>query len=129
VGRNSKYDPDFVEIAKSLCRKGAADGDLAKRFGVHVNTIDSWKKTYSDFHEAIKEGKDRSIERVENALYKLAEGGNLGACIFILCNRNREKWQNTQKHEHGGAPDKDGVPMPIQIILHPVEAGLERGAK
>lgn len=130
MGRNSKYDPDFVDIAKSMCRKGATDENLAERFGVHANTICTWKKEYTDFYEAIKEGKDRSIEKVENALYKSAESGNITACIFVLCNRARRNWQNVQRQIHSGVEGDDEQKYePIKIVLQPVPDELKNGSK
>ena len=147
----SKWDPDFVEIARSLARKGATDEDLAKRFGINVRTVDKWKVKYGQFGQAIKEGRDRSLPEVENALYRSATGfeydeeavtkdgdvvtvrkyskPNITAQIFILCNRERRHWQNVQRHEHGGATGKEGEVSPIKIVLYEVPDHLKGGSK
>jgi hypothetical protein len=74
TGRPSKYQPEYAEQAKKLCRLGATDADLAEFFGVSVRTIANWKDEFSDFLQALKDGKTASDAKVANSLYHRARG-------------------------------------------------------
>jgi hypothetical protein len=66
-----KYRPEFAQIAKVMCAKGACNEDLAEAFGVNIETIKSWLTEHEDFAEACRESAD---DRVERALYERAIG-------------------------------------------------------
>ncbi|MEZ4746799.1 MAG: helix-turn-helix domain-containing protein [Calditrichia bacterium] len=76
TGRPSKYRPEYSEIAFIICGEfGADDQKLAKSFRVSRTTIDSWKKKYPEFLNAIRGGKDDFDTRnVEAALLQRALG-------------------------------------------------------
>ncbi len=97
---------------------------LAKLFNVCKATITIWKREYSEFGEAVREGKEIfDTENVEKSLLKRATGynyheiiketdddgqlvirkkvkkhcaGDVKAQIFWLRNRNRQRWPDTQ---------------------------------
>ena len=73
-GRPSSYTPDFARQAAALCSYGATDVQLAEYFGVSDRTINRWKLSYPEFHEALKAGKDGPDACVERSLYHRAMG-------------------------------------------------------
>jgi hypothetical protein len=109
---------------------------MARVIGVHPDTIFEWQNKYSEFSEALKEGKAPADSRVEAALYKRAVGykytekkdihlpdGNkriettkkevapdVTAQIFWLKNRLPDEWRDKSNLEHSGP---GGAPIPI----------------
>ena len=47
---------------------------LLKKIGIHRDTLNEWKKKYSDISDTLKRGKEVVDLRVENALLKRALG-------------------------------------------------------
>jgi hypothetical protein len=68
------YKPEFVEQARTMCRLGATDEELAEHFEVCVRTIYRWRNTHEEFAEAVVVGKEHADARVERALYSRAVG-------------------------------------------------------
>lgn len=80
MARPSKYEthvaPRLEEI-KDWCRNGATDEEVAKRLGINIDTLYTYKKQFSEFSEAIKKGKEIFDSEVENALYERCIGGKV----------------------------------------------------
>jgi hypothetical protein len=68
------YKPEFVDQARTMCRLGATDEELAEHFEVCVRTIYRWRNTHEAFAEAVVVGKEHADARVERALYSRAVG-------------------------------------------------------
>jgi hypothetical protein len=68
------YKSEFVEQARTMCRLGATDEELAEHFEVCVRTIYRWRNTHEEFAEAVVVGKEHADARVERALYSRAVG-------------------------------------------------------
>lgn len=128
MGRPSKYRPEFAGQAKSLCRLGATEDQLADAFGVSVRTVERWKVQEPEFCRALKVGKKAADEAVEKSLYRRALGyetdetdirvvgtklvktpirkhypPDTTACIFWLKNRQPKEWRDRLQHELTGA--------------------------
>lgn len=124
----SKYK-DWLEEDKLLlihgwARDGLTNEDIAHNMGISRETLHQWSKKYACISDALKNGKEVSDIRVENALYKRAVGykydeitkeidvktGELRvtkvvtkqvipdttAQIFWLKNRRPDKWRDKQ---------------------------------
>jgi transposase-like protein len=68
------YQPAFADHARTMCRLGATDEELAEHFEVCVRTIYRWRNTHEAFAEAVVAGKEHADARVERALYSRAVG-------------------------------------------------------
>jgi transposase len=126
-GRPNKFKPEYIEQARKLCQFGHTDQELAEFFGVHLQTINNWKRKYPEFLYAIKVGKGVSNGRVERSLYQRGLGYNyeatkifmpagskqpvvvhytehgpadVGAAFIWLKNRDPERWRDVQNVEH-----------------------------
>lgn len=75
-------------------RDGLTNEDIAFNIGVTAKTLYEWMIKYSDISEALKEGKDVIDRRIENALAKKAEAGDVTAMIFWLKNRKPKEWRD-----------------------------------
>lgn len=72
MGRPTRYQDSYVEQGYQLCRLGAIDRQLADAFGVSEQTINTWKKKYSDFLESINKGKSLADALVARSLFMSA---------------------------------------------------------
>lgn len=117
-----KYDPlNHPRLVKYMTRCGAIDTKIAEELGIHVDTLNKWKKKYPELSESLKESKNFVDSLVEDSLLKRALGfeyteteewtddkGNLTktkttkkrtlpdttAQIFWLKNRQRDRWKD-----------------------------------
>jgi hypothetical protein len=135
-GQPTKYQSEYVHLARKMCKLGATDQDLAEAFKVTTPTIWAWSCTHEDFFNALQEGKNAFDARVERALAQRAIGysyttekvfnyqGEIvradtvehvppdpGAAKLWLCNRKPEQWQDSKRHEHSGP---QGGPIQVE---------------
>lgn len=134
VGRPTKYKPEYAEIAKSMCKLGATDYELAEAFGVRTVTIWRWQATHPEFCSALKVMKETYDDRVERSLAQRATGysyhtkkvfqfrGQIveaeiiehvppdpGAAKLWLTNRRPKDWRDLRQVEMGGPGDFAGM--------------------
>lgn len=64
-----------METIKAWRRRGLGYKEIAKKIDVNITTICDWKKRFPQFSEALKEGKETAIAKVENTLFKAATEG------------------------------------------------------
>ena len=74
VGRPSKYDETFNEQVYKYCLLGATDIELSKLFNTCEKTINTWKRTYPEFLQSIRAGKEIADAEVAEKLFKRATG-------------------------------------------------------
>lgn len=125
AGRPTKFKEEYVEQARKLAELGATDRDAADFFGVSESTLYLWKHTNPQFSEALKVGKEKADERVEQSLYRRALGyshdavkihvssdgsvtevpftehypPDTTAAIFWLKNRKAVEWRDVTRQE------------------------------
>lgn len=117
MGRPTKYDPKFAEVARTMSAMGATDQELAEAFNVDMFTVRRWQVTHADFCKAVTVGTTEADDRVERSLHQRAVGysyaatkimqyegspirvdyvehipPDIGAIKHWLVNRRREKW-------------------------------------
>lgn len=147
LGRPTLYKPEYVAIAKEMCRRGATDHDLAEEFGVATSTIWRWTVKHEDFCSAIKSEKDGFDDRVERALAQRAIGytynsekvfshngeivraeiiehlpPDVGAAKMWLTNRRRATWSEVVRNEITGkiavTDESDKMALARWIAFH-----------
>jgi len=128
AGRPEDYRPEYVAIARGMCRLGATDFDLAQEFGVTTDTIWRWRSKYPEFSDATLEGKEAFDKRAERSLALRAVGysyhsekvfqyegqiirtqivehvpPDVNACRLWLMNRRPSEWRDRQEVKLDGA--------------------------
>lgn len=128
AGRPPKYKAEYAKQAEKLTLLGATDQELADFFEVDVRTIHRWKAESDKFCHSIKDGKEKSDERVKRALYARAAGyehddidirvvnnkvvqtpirkrypPDTAAAFIWLKNRKSLEWRDKQEIEHSGS--------------------------
>jgi hypothetical protein len=118
-GRPTAYRPEYAELGFNYAVLGAIDEQLAEFFHVTRKTIDTWKKTYPAFADALQRGKVIADAEIARSLYHRAKGyshpetlvhcyqgeilktdvtkhypPDTTACIFWLKNRQPSLWRD-----------------------------------
>lgn len=128
VGRPSKYNPAFCEIAHTLAAEGATDVEIADALEIHVATYYRFKAEHPEFREATQLGKEAADDRVEVSLFHRAVGythdavkifmpagasapvmapyrehfpPDTAAASLWLRNRRPDKWRDKVEQVHG----------------------------
>ena len=75
---NAKYTKWLTEdgllLLQGWARNGLTDAEIAHNCGITRETLNQWRKKFSDISDALKEGKEVVDLLVENALLKRARG-------------------------------------------------------
>lgn len=76
-GRPSKYETEWKDklaVIQGWARDGLSNEQIAKNMGISAKTLYEWQNKYSEFREALKNGKEVVDREVENTLLKRALG-------------------------------------------------------
>lgn len=120
--KNSKYKPEYDDLAYNYGLLGATDRQMAEFFGVCEATINNWKNDHPSFLESLNTSKAQADAMVAKSLFKRAlgvtiteekdESGTNGsktttttkevppdttAAIFWLKNRQPEIWRDKKE--------------------------------
>lgn len=143
-GRPTTYRPEYVAIARAMCKLGATDADLAAEFDCTTQTIYNWSARHKEFFDAIHEGKESWDARIERSLAQRAAGysysatkimqhsgvpvvveymehvpPDTSACLSWLANRKPHEWRTSNnRHEVVG---KDGGPIEMDDTRRKLE--------
>ena len=125
--------PEGLLKLEGWARDGLTDEQIAENMGIHRDTLNEWKKKYSDISDTLKRGKDVVDIQVENALLKRALGysykettsemtdegmkvtkvvekeviPDTTAQIFWLKNRRPDKWRDKQDVQVSGVLENE----------------------
>ena len=91
--KDLEYIAEITEIAYTKVK-------ICRHLEITPTTLKRWIDTYPEIEDAIQEGRERSIQHIEDALYAIATSGKLNkvtldACIYYL--NTRGKWTRYQK--------------------------------
>lgn len=91
--------PEMIKKAESLAAQGLTQEQIASVLGIGKSTFYEKVKQYPELLEAIKEGKDKGIATIANALFNKAKSGDNTAMIFYL--KARAGWRDVMAIESG----------------------------
>ena len=83
-----------LQLLEEWSTQGLYIKEIAAKMGISVSTVYDWMNKNPEIAAAIKKGRDKSIDMVENALFKSAISGNVTAMIFYLKNRAPERYKD-----------------------------------
>lgn len=69
-----KWNPQYVQVAKAMLRKGATSFEISEAFGISVRTILKWRAMYPEFDAAFDSLGPEFDSRIERALAERALG-------------------------------------------------------
>ena len=90
-------EPEGLLKIEGWARDGLTEEQIAHNMGISRETLNQWKKQFSDISDTLKRGKEVVDYMVENALFKNAIEGNVTAQIFWLKNRKPDKCRDKGK--------------------------------
>jgi hypothetical protein len=91
------YTPALMEEIETLAGQGLTLEQIARCIGIAISTLMMHKKNKVDVMEAIKRGQASGVQKVSNALFDKAVGGDTIAQIFYLKNRSPEEWKDRKE--------------------------------
>lgn len=93
-----KYDREMADIAYELTLFGVSAEVLCKVLGIDVMTLNTWRKVYPEFNEAIKKALTKaSAKVVSGPLMDLIYGGEYEEEVVVFDKTARQFFKTTQK--------------------------------
>lgn len=83
---------DMMKKAEAHAARGLTMEQIADVLGIGERTLYEKTAEFPHFAQAIQGGRAKGIEKVANALFKEATGGDVQAMKYYLGSRNRENW-------------------------------------
>lgn len=74
MGRPTKYQDDFPEVARRLCIIGCSDQQIAEFLGVNLISVRRWMMIYPDFCSAMTRNAAEELRMVKRSLLLRATG-------------------------------------------------------
>jgi transcriptional regulator with XRE-family HTH domain len=113
-----EIDDDILKKTEALAAQGLSQDQIASVLGFSTDTLQRRKKDNAKFAAALKRGQHKGIAKVANALFTSATGGNLGAQVFYLKNRDRDNWKDKIDNTHTGPDDGPIVTRVERVIVN-----------
>jgi hypothetical protein len=91
--------PEILQKTERLAAQGLTQVQISACLGINVQkTLIEKKRAFSEFSDAIKNGRAKGIGTITNALFDSAVKGSVPAQIFYLKNRDQDNWSDVQAH-------------------------------
>ena len=76
-GKWQQWEEDRAQLERitNWAAKGCTDAEIAHNMGIRRETLYVWKKQHPNISNAIKRGRELSIEIIENTFFAKATGG------------------------------------------------------
>lgn len=87
-----KYDKKMAKDVEKLANLGLTNEQIASNMHIALSTFYHWLKIHPEFKDALKIGHDKGIKFAANKLMTLIDQGNLGAIIYYLRCRDKDRW-------------------------------------
>lgn len=122
VGRPSKYDPAFCQVAVEFLAEGYSVKALAGHLSVAYSTVKKWGDENPEFSAALKTGQAKAALWWEDTLRQVGRTGqgSAAAAIFGVKNRSQELWKDKQEMDHTSS---DGSMTPKKVERVVVKVG------
>lgn len=85
---------DKLKKLQELSANGCSMDEIAQAIGIGKSTLYDWGDRHPQIQQAIKKGREKSVDMVENALFKSAINGNVTAMIFYLKNKAPDRYKD-----------------------------------
>ena len=124
MGRPTKYDPAFCDIAIEYLAEGYSVKALAGHLSVTLSTVYKWVETHPDFSEAVKTGQAKSAAWWEETLRQVGKTGqgSAAAAIFGVKNRSQEAWKDKHDIDHTSSDGSMTPKVVERVIIDPTSA-------
>ena len=82
--------PDRIDHVKAIAMRGLADNEMASILGVSEPLLNSWRKYYPEFNQAIEDGRSLPDQQVLAALHANAIGYERDQDVVVRTRRGSE---------------------------------------
>ena len=89
---------EIITKTERLAAQGLTEAEIGACLGIQPETVCRKKRAFSQFAQAIKNGRAKGVGTITNALFESAVKGSVPAQIFYLKNRDQENWSDVQAH-------------------------------
>jgi hypothetical protein len=113
VGRPTKYTAECVLTILDLLEEGNTLKTAALLSGVTYQTLNEWRKDYSDFSEAV-DNAQALAERFYQQQIRGASKSDWNAAKFWLTHRNGDDWRPPKETKE--VTGKDGAPVGVKVF-------------
>jgi hypothetical protein len=126
IGRPTKYDPTFCEIAIELGRKGKSRESIAANLGIGWTTLNVWMESHPEFRDALDDAKVLEMDYWEELgsqhIVEVPGGPKLNTGVWnkSMSARFPHKWRDNSKMEVVG---KDNGAIQVDVV-HDFSQGL-----
>ena len=126
IGRPTKYDPAYCEIAIELGRKGKSRESIAANLGIGWTTLNVWMESHPEFRDALDDAKVLEMDYWEELgsqhIVEVPGGPKLNTGVWnkSMSARFPQKWRDNSKMEVVG---KDNGAIQVDVI-HDFSQGL-----
>jgi len=98
-GRPTKYTKELNKIALDFLSQGKSMVQLAKKLGVHRETLDNWAANHKEFFDTLKKGKLNSQACWEDRLELMMYDKDVNTPLVKLYFSNRFGWSDKQENK------------------------------
>jgi hypothetical protein len=127
-GPQTKFRPEFVDIARRLAHRGEIDSEIAEVLGCTVKTLRAWRLKYPGLDKAMEIGEEAANHRVKLSLYKSAVG-HIGpdgryyppvptSIIWWQKNRESDQWKERREDELPPPPPSPDIEGEHPLVLN-----------
>lgn len=113
AGRKSKYSPERVKLILDAIRVGSTYALAAAWGGISDDTLDEWKKKYSDFAESFRKAEGEAALKRLARIDKAGREGDWRADAWWMERRYPDAYGKTVHNEISGP---NGGPIAIKEI-------------
>ena len=113
-----KFSPRKQKAYLDLIGRGDRRMASARAVGVDPRTVRRHAAKSRAFREKRDDAEMAALERIEDTMYRRAQDGHVGAGIFVLCNRDPQKWRDVKAIEVSGP---GGGAIPYEQVLSEIE--------
>jgi hypothetical protein len=91
-GRPSKRNPEVEKKILDALRTGAYLETAAAYAGIHRDTLNEWRREFSDFSDAVEQARAEGEMRSVAVLVQAEQAGNWRAAAWKLQHAYPERW-------------------------------------
>lgn len=95
-----KKIPLDISRIEELAAQGLSQAEICRCLGISEDTLTRRKQDAADVAEAIKDGRAKAASEISNTLYRMAQGGDLGAIVWW--EKTRRGLTDKVQQEHTG---------------------------
>lgn len=118
MGRKNKYETNIKPHLKEVRELAAnlTEYQIARKFGVTPQSLESYKKNYPELLEALRDGKKDLVNELKMTLIKKAKGFTYTESKQTLREEGGKKIKVVEKYEKYAQPDTGAIHLLLKNL-------------